>query len=479
MKKVTTIIVFKSIATIYNNKQSTFNQPSPSTTMSSIYNVLDDLVRMLIRAFYTDEYIIVIDAVLRQKKRVKEDEIANQINIPFKYCRKILMDLRGDSILKSQEVKEEGKGPGDRAITTQLWYLDYSHIIDIIKYKMYMVRKMMEAEKTQKFDLQYKCVACAKLFSAYDIPQLLTPEGDLCCDRCDGKLTEEKSSADFFSNQTKQNADMLGQLKKLVEQLKKTEGQQIPLFARDMAQGNMDTGPSHVINTSSSTGPAKQGAFGPNEAAGGNKGWIDPSSSSVEVLVDIYDSDNVDTGHIISSNAKKETKKPTHPVPPWLLPKSLEPSPNSTNGGALGNASKNAKIEMPLSFAYSSTKSQAIDKTYFDDYVTKHYKDEADDEVSKKQRINSPNHPSSNNSNSNTTALSTPTSSSSSSSTTTSAQQQPQPLQSTCKVTVIAAGKSVNLLEVTEEDQEIMSSQEYEDYNMALYNFVASSQESK
>eukprot|EP01133_Synstelium_polycarpum_P007375 gene7375-8594_t len=261
------------------------------SSSSYIYAILDDLVKLCIRTFYTDDHIVVIDALLREKKRCKDDYLAQKLRLPTKVCRKVLMDLKADSLLKSHEVKTEATGkPGDRASTHLLWYLEYNHVIDIIKFKLYKMRLMMDADKNKKTDVQhYKCSVCSKTFSAYDIPKLLTMEGTLECDLCNGPLIDENPG-------TAKSLDALptdlSQLKKLVDQLRKTDGLQIPIFARDMAEED-------------------QGAFTQSAGAAttGERKWMDPSAQNIEFLVEIYQSDNIDTAVPTTNSVKKIDQK--------------------------------------------------------------------------------------------------------------------------------------------------------------------------
>eukprot|EP01132_Coremiostelium_polycephalum_P011827 gene11827-14467_t len=299
--------------------------------MSNIHVILEDLVKLVIRAFYPDEASIVIDALLREKRRVRDEDLALKLQVPQKQIRKVLQDLKGDSMVKSYDFKPEPK-PNERATTQVLWYLDYKHFIAIVKYKLYMIRKKMEVEKSQKIDVQtYKCQGCSKIYSALDIPKLITMTGDVICEVCESGLSEENNN-ESLTQTTKHQADLLAQLKKIVEQLKKTEGVDIPLFARDTVTINPQSTNLNTINTNSNVSVAKSSAFGPTNLASQNGQNINPSSENIEFFVEIFDTDNIENISTPTVNNKENKKTGLASLPPWLLPSTFK---NQITGGKL------------------------------------------------------------------------------------------------------------------------------------------------
>jgi len=453
--------------------------------MSSTYAILDDLVKLVIRSFYPDDFAVIIDALLREKKRVRDEQLANTLRVQQKYVRKILLDLKGDSMVKSADVKIEGTKPGERATTQLLWYIDYKHIIDIVKYKLWMFGKKMESIKVQKIDVQtYRCTVCSKIFTAYDIPKLLSPEGELFCDDCDGELVEDHNN-ESLTQTAKHQSDLSSQLKKIVEQLKKTEGLQIPIFARDLAEESSGAGSNLTINANSSSGfGPKQSAFAPVSQAAA-KTPLNTNPNSIDFVIEILENDNIEMN---KAPVKKDNKKTgMASLPPWLLPSNSILNKSKSKINNPNDKSQSAANAQKDSLANVKKEPVVVDQEVYLDYIKNHYKewesydpstdtasskraleDENDIDGFKNKKIkhensddNDDNNSNSNNNNDNDDDDQQVASTSQSS------KEDDQ-----CDVFVQVGDKYIPLTQVTEQDQEDMTAQEYEDYSTALYKYA-------
>ncbi|KAM9957382.1 hypothetical protein ACTFIR_009487 [Dictyostelium discoideum] len=437
------------------------------SSSNNIYHILDDLVKMVIRAFYPDEYAVIIDGLLREKKRIKDEDLALRLRIQQKYVRKILMDLKGDSMVKSSDVKVEAKGPNERGSTHLLWYIDYKHIIDIVKYKLYMFRKKMESVKVQKIDVQtYKCQTCHKVYTALDIPKLLNMDtGALACEICDGELEEELNN-ESLTQTAKHQSDLFSQLRKIIEQLKKTEGHNIPLFARDLADLSADQGPSYTINTNSSLGMGPKPSAFPVAQGAATSHHIDPTNENIEFHVDILDTDGIEINKAV---VKKENKKTgLASLPPWLLPSNSFKNRNARSNSILNN---NQQTQTSTNEQPTAVKEQIkIDQDFYINYIKTHYQewesapDSGDgnggstieggndggngEHQNKKMKLDD--------------------------SQTVSSMSQSEEDDDNGKDILVRVGDNlIPITKITEHDQELMSNQEYEDYSHALYSYAS------
>ncbi|KAF2076008.1 hypothetical protein CYY_002668 [Polysphondylium violaceum] len=453
--------------------------------MSSTYTILDDLVKLVIRSFYPDDFAVIVDALLREKKRVRDEQLANTLRVQQKYVRKILLDLKGDSMVKSADVKIEGTKPGERTTTQLLWYIDYKHIIDIVKYKLWMFGKKMESVKVQKIDVQtYRCTVCSKIFTAYDIPKLLSPEGELFCDDCDGELIEDHNN-ESLTQTAKHQSDLSSQLKKIVEQLKKTEGLQIPIFARDLAEESSGAGSNLTINANSSSGfGPKQSAFAPVSQSAATKTPLNTNPNSIDFVIEILENDNIEMN---KAPVKKDNKKTgMASLPPWLLPSNsiLNKSKNSNNAN-VSQANANSQKDNLLNVKREPV---VVDQEVYLDYIKNHYKewesyDPSNDttpsssSTSSKRALEDENH---NNSDPYKKKIKYENEDSNSTNgdyddqqvASTSQSPKDQEQEEECDVFVSIGKKYIPLTQVTEQDQEDMTAQEYEDYSTALYKYA-------
>ncbi len=75
-------------------------------------------------------------------------------------------------------------------------YIDYAHVINVTKYKIYKIRKSLESSVNplaQHAHGSYSCDICGHIYGPLDVLSLeLSAEGVFCCEFCPGReLTVE------------------------------------------------------------------------------------------------------------------------------------------------------------------------------------------------------------------------------------------------------------------------------------------------
>ncbi|KYQ91449.1 transcription factor IIE [Tieghemostelium lacteum] len=408
---------------------------------NSVYVILDDFVKILIRGFYGDEYAVVIDGLLREKRRITEEQLSQKLRIPQKLVRKVLSDLRNDSLVKSSESKIDPK-PGEKSTTQILWYIEYKHIIDVVKFKIYMIKKKMEIEKSTKLDVQsYKCASCLTVYTAYDMAKLIA-EGKVTCEYCNGKLEEEHNN-ESLTETTKHQSVLWGHMKKLVDQLRKTEGLQIPLFARDTAENPQDNFHNFTINTGAqNVNTTKASAFRSSTSITTPQ---PTNNSNLEFNIEICETDNIDE---MNKNVKKENKKTgLASLPPWLLPSNSILNKTKTKLSDRINQPKEAPKPEAI-----VKKEEIFDKDLYEDYIKSHFREwESAENANKRIKLENDVKMEENSDPMNID----------------SNDMDPD------EIIVLVGGKQVSISDITDEDQEKMSAQEYEDFHYKLYNYAS------
>ncbi|GJD06001.1 General transcription factor IIE subunit 1 [Galdieria sulphuraria] len=73
--------------------------------MAQVPKQVEDLVRMIARAFYTDLYIVVLDALVREKY-IRQDLLSKKLHVPTKELRKLLLKLQEQKLVQCENIKE-------------------------------------------------------------------------------------------------------------------------------------------------------------------------------------------------------------------------------------------------------------------------------------------------------------------------------------------------------------------------------------
>lgn len=68
--------------------------------------LFEDLLKIVIRTFYDESAIVVLDYILYHKN-VEEHKMSEELNLPFKRVRQALLDMGEHQILVSKEGKKD------------------------------------------------------------------------------------------------------------------------------------------------------------------------------------------------------------------------------------------------------------------------------------------------------------------------------------------------------------------------------------
>lgn len=158
---------------------------------SSPQSLLEDLVRYVARAFYSQTHIVLLDALLRHPY-IKDEELASKLGLPQKTTRKELSELKRDYLVQCETRSE--KQQGGHAHQYLYWFIDYKLFIESVIYRLFKMEKMVK-ESAQK-DVQYVCTNqdCRAEYNDYDVLNILNPDDDtLVCQYCKSEVVEHQS----------------------------------------------------------------------------------------------------------------------------------------------------------------------------------------------------------------------------------------------------------------------------------------------
>eukprot|EP00026_Physarum_polycephalum_P007729 Phypoly_transcript_07794.p1 GENE.Phypoly_transcript_07794~~Phypoly_transcript_07794.p1 ORF type:complete len:474 (+),score=106.91 Phypoly_transcript_07794:116-1537(+) len=311
---------------------------------------VNELLKLLVRAFHGPECGIVLDALLRANRSIKDDELAATLKLQQKQVRKVLFDLRTEHIVACENRNKEALKQGERSTAHLHWFIDYKNAIDCVKYKIHHLTKKFNEEKNRELQVQtYVCKQCKNSYSSLDAYTL--QENGWKCEHCYGEL-EEVSAAESISKTQNQVKTLWTQLKPITDALKRVEAHPIPKFpktsAAAMLAGLDDT--SMLISTAPTTvtgGGLGLGGTGGGHGGGGG-GHARASSASamtggqLDVFVDIVGSSQNGTTSTSQNGAAKAAPKANIP---WMQSQSAPQTSTTTVQAAEPTTSTNEEMD--------------------------------------------------------------------------------------------------------------------------------------
>ncbi|CAK7892694.1 transcription initiation factor IIE subunit alpha [[Candida] anglica] len=190
---------------------------------------MDDTVRSLIRfvarGFYSQAYVLILDAVLLHSV-LSEDDMIYLLGIQRKELRSFCYKLVEDRLLVSHVQQEEN---AQQRLTKRTYYfIHITEAIDSIKWKVHSIVNVIKDEMSKYGNPQgYVCPRCGKKVSQLDAISLLSDDKtNFVCDNCGGILIEDDSSQQASIRQAKLEKLMV-QVDPIISYLKKIDDRYI------------------------------------------------------------------------------------------------------------------------------------------------------------------------------------------------------------------------------------------------------------
>ncbi|KAK4127896.1 hypothetical protein N657DRAFT_631621 [Parathielavia appendiculata] len=183
--------------------------------------VVQTLVRAVMRAFYTTQEILVVDALVTHSA-LRDDELAYLMKMNLKDLHRLCAGLRDARFLvvHTRPEIQEGKS---RPINRTYYYIDYRQTIDAIKWRVYKTDKDMQGS-VQPADesKEYSCPRCRAQWTQLEVLDKVSSAGFLC-QRCGTvlELFREHDTAGHqqlsrMNNQFRFMTDMLQQIDRIM-----------------------------------------------------------------------------------------------------------------------------------------------------------------------------------------------------------------------------------------------------------------------
>lgn len=161
--------------------------------LTEIPSSLKQLARLVVRGFYSIEDALIIDMLVRNPC-MKEDDICELLRFERKQIRSRISLLRMDKFLQVRLKMETG--PDGKAAKVNYYYINYKTFVNVVKYKLDLMRKRMETEERDATSrASFLCPRCGKTFTDLEADQLVDmTTGEFHCTFC-GHAVEEDQSA--------------------------------------------------------------------------------------------------------------------------------------------------------------------------------------------------------------------------------------------------------------------------------------------
>lgn len=188
---------------------------------------LQRLVRVVARAFYQPQHILVLD-ILAKYPCVTESDFIDVLKMHSgqKQLRQALTFLKKDKLIKSLQKmeKEESSLEGEKVKMVHYYYINYKQFVNVVKYKLDQMRKKIEAEERKVQNrMSYNCPGCKSTFSDLDVDRLFDPkDGNLRCSYCGSVLEEDARDTEVVDARSL-ISKMNDQMKPITDLLRETE----------------------------------------------------------------------------------------------------------------------------------------------------------------------------------------------------------------------------------------------------------------
>jgi transcription initiation factor TFIIE subunit alpha len=183
--------------------------------------VMMELVRKVVRKFYEPHHVVITDILLRNTL-LYDTELCERMKMLAKEFNRLVIRLKEDKIIK-YETKVESK-EDNRQLLRTVYYINYAEARDVIKYKVFMMTRMLESSMRMAQMEGYICTECSREYSSLDA-QSLMENFVFKCEGCKGDLVENRrnSGSDCMAHTV-----LMAELDDIIRLLKETDKFSIP-----------------------------------------------------------------------------------------------------------------------------------------------------------------------------------------------------------------------------------------------------------
>lgn len=170
-----------------------------------------EFARMLVRAFYPPEFVVITDAVLRHNNYCAHHDLARHLKMQPKELRQILVRMVYARLMSNEKRQQKRINLRDdrrptRLVNTEFWYVPLVEVVDAFVFRVHKLTKDIETKRSNELAAQnYVCERCKSEYQLLEILSEMTPQGDFVCTRmgvrpdrrplpCGGIIREQDNS---------------------------------------------------------------------------------------------------------------------------------------------------------------------------------------------------------------------------------------------------------------------------------------------
>ncbi|KAM7207546.1 transcription initiation factor IIE subunit alpha [Naviculisporaceae sp. PSN 640] len=285
--------------------------------MSNGIEVAKTLVRKVMRAFYSTQEVLVIDALVTHSA-VSDLDLSYLLKINTKDLHKLCASLRDARFLVVHSRPEMVEGR-TRPTSKTYYYIDYRQTIDAIKWRVHKTDKDMQTN-TQPVDetKEYTCPRCNAQWTQMEVLDTFSPQG-FHCGRCNNllELSKEQEAPGH-----QQLSRMNHQFKFMTDLLQQIDTMVIPECTFDNAIQHARVIVRDSTHEVQKSIPVEYSIHNKPSAV---KGLADTGPKTMQVTI----SDGNGDEETIESRKRKERLLAENALPSWYTNSSLPTGPTN------------------------------------------------------------------------------------------------------------------------------------------------------
>lgn len=153
-----------------------------------------EFARLLVRAFYTPDFVVVMDSILRQNNYVSHHELARRLTMQPKELRQVLVRMEGARLMRSERRQQKRINYRDerrptRTVNTEFWYVPLGELVDAFLYRVHVLSKAIEEKRNNETKSQkHMCTVCKTQYELLEILSSMNERDEFICMRMGVRL---------------------------------------------------------------------------------------------------------------------------------------------------------------------------------------------------------------------------------------------------------------------------------------------------
>lgn len=136
------------------------------------------LVATVARAFYDDNTVVILDALMRERF-IRDEEFGPRLKLCSKDVRAILSQLENERMVSYEDLTMDDKR------TSRCWYIDHKRFYLLVRYRMFlMTKEVQDREKLQFNRLFFVCPTCGEKYPELQAMRLVNKFAEFVCPHC-------------------------------------------------------------------------------------------------------------------------------------------------------------------------------------------------------------------------------------------------------------------------------------------------------